>query len=204
MKAVLTKLVFLALFVSHAYGQAISPPSHNENGNINISPGIGANQPQTAPTGDLQDAGIHFPVIRTLGGMGLVLCLMIGLYFAARKFAPQYFIKKPSERNLQVIETLSMGDRRSISLIEVAGNRFLIGNTPHQINLLAALPEPISLVSKPEAISANTEENVRSESNLVFRSLFETAKKGRAQHMANPLSEDIRNKMRQLNAALER
>jgi flagellar biosynthetic protein FliO len=204
MKAVLMKLVFLALFVSCAHGQAVSPPSRNDNGNINSSTGIATNQPQTTPMSEMPDTGMHFSVFRTLGGMGIVLCLMIGAYYAARKFAPQYFLKKPSEKNLQVIETLSMGDRRSISLIEVAGNRFLIGNTPHQINLLAALPEPISLVSEPEAISANPKENVKSESNSAFRSLFETAKRGRVQHMTNPLPEDIRTKMRQLHAALER
>jgi flagellar biosynthetic protein FliO len=207
MKAVLTTLLFLVLFLSFAHGQAIAPPAHNENGSLTGNPGVPVSPIQTAPTAnmqDMQDAGARFPLLRTLGGMGIVLCLMLGLYYAAKKFAPRYFTKTSSERNLQVIETLSMGDRRSISLIEVAGSRFLVGNTSNQINLLAALPASLSLVSEPDDLSANPKERVRNESNSVFKNLFEVAKKNRTQHMANPLPDDIRLKMRQLRDALDR
>ena len=80
-------------------------------------------QPQEAFVSEASDESFQFPLYRTVGGMGLVLCLMIALYFGARKFFPQYFRKADSEQNLKVLETLSMGDRRSIALIQVADKR---------------------------------------------------------------------------------
>jgi flagellar biosynthetic protein FliO len=153
---------------------------------------------------DTQNADMQFPVFRTLGGMGLVICLMIGIYLAAKRVAPRYFAKGAAERNMKIVETLSMGDRRSIAVVEVGGNRFLIGNTTHQISLLAALPNQMSLVSEPDAEPAPPKEKAKSESGSPFRNLLEVAKGRPAQPKANPLPEDIRTKMRQLRDALER
>jgi flagellar biogenesis protein FliO len=147
---------------------------------------------------------LRFPWMRTMGGMGLVICLMIGTYFAAKKFAPRYFAKGSTDRNLKVIETLSMGDKRSISMIEVAGSRFLVGNTPNQISLLAALPEQISLMSEPETPPSEPRIAREKELKTPFRNLFEVEKRRPMQYAENPLPEDIRSKMRQLREALER
>jgi flagellar biosynthetic protein FliO len=207
MKAVLKTLLVLALFFSYAYGQSASTPPSNESEKTSSSPGIMADRNQVTPTENTQgvpDAEMHFPIFRTLGGMGLVLCLMIGIYFAAKKYAPRYFAKANSEKHLRVIETLSMGDRRSISLIEVGDSRFLMGNTPHQINLLAALPEPLSLASEPDVISTNPKGKLKSESSSPFQNLFDVEKRNRPQYRGNPLPEDIRTKMRQLRDSLER
>ena len=159
---------------------------------------------QKSSTDDFQVADMRAPLFRTLGGLGLVVFLIIAIYFAAKRFAPHYFTKNVSEKALKVIETLSMGDKRSISLIEVANNRFIVGNTPHQINLLAALPESVDSVSAPEALSVNPKQSAGGESKSSFRNLYEMEKKRPAQHMVNPLPEDIRVKMRQLREALER
>jgi flagellar biosynthetic protein FliO len=187
MKVIVLGPMILALFLVPAYGQLTYTPP--------------AEQVQAA---EAQEPEFHFPVARTIGGLGLVVCVMIGAYFAARKLAPRYFTKVGTEKSLKVIETLAMGDRRSISLIEVANNRFLVGNTPHQINLLAALPEAVSLLSEPNTLPANQKDTIRDESRTPFRSLFEVEKKRAAQYMGHPLPEDIRSKMRQLREALER
>ena len=143
-------------------------------------------------------------MFRTLGGLGLVLCLMIAGYFAAKKFAPRFFAKGTAEKNLRIIETLSMGDKRSISMIEVGDSRFLVGNTPNQINLLVALPERMSLVSEPEAAEMSAKSATEKEPMVPFRNLFEVEKKRPTQQAGHPLPEDIRVKMRQLREALER
>jgi flagellar biosynthetic protein FliO len=204
MKAILMKIMILMLFLPCAFGQAVSTPPRVESGNLSGGQGIAAEKMQPTSTADVQDGGGHIPMLRTLGGMGIVLCLMIGIFFAAKKFAPRYFTRAAAERNLKVIDTLAMGDRRSISLIEAGGNRFLVGNTPQQINLLAALPDPIALVSGPDALPANPEEKGRRDFTSPFRNLFELEKKGRPQPMAHVLPEDIRTKMRQLRESLER
>jgi flagellar biosynthetic protein FliO len=204
MKAVLMKLSILALFLPYAFGQAVPSSSPAQSSGISSGAGIAAGPTPTAPAAEAQEVGMHFPVIRTLGGMGLVLCLMIGIYLAVKKFAPRCFPGVAGERNLKVIETQSMGERRSIALIEACGNRFLIGSTPQQINLLAALPEPISLVSDRDAEQSNPKEKGRSEVFSPFRKLFDAEKKGRPQSAVNVLPEEVRVKMRQLREALER
>jgi flagellar biosynthetic protein FliO len=213
MRAALEKVVFIALFLSCACGQSAFASPQNEIDKIAGSSETVAGQTQTTqpnqpmPALDFQDksdAGMHFPVLRTLGGMGLVICLMIGICLAAKKYFPRYFGRAIAERNMKIIETLSMGDRRSLSVIEVANNRFLVGNTPHQINLLAALPEPIALVPEPDAVAAHSNEKVGNESGSTFRSLFEVEGRRSSQYRGNPLPEDIRTKMRQLRDALER
>jgi flagellar biosynthetic protein FliO len=146
----------------------------------------------------------RFPFLQTIGGLGVVLFLIAACYFAVKKFAPQYFLKGASEKNLKVIETLPMGDKRSISIIQVANSRFLVGNTANQINLLTALPEKFSLVSEPDApLIENTKEIVKEPRNH-FRNLFEVEKIRPMPQTGRPLPEDLRTKMRQLREALER
>jgi flagellar biosynthetic protein FliO len=218
MKAVSKKVAILALFLSCVCWQQAFALPQNESDTISSSAGTGSagtatekapstQIDQTLPAKsfqDMRDGDMQFPVLRTLGGMGLVICLMIGIYLAAKKFAPRYFTKAVADRNLKVIETLSMGDRRSIAVIEVGTNRFLIGNTPQQINLLATLPAPLSLRSEPESAPEHPEEKVKSETGSSFRNLFEVAKSRSPQRAGNPLPDDIRLKMRQLRDALER
>jgi flagellar biosynthetic protein FliO len=205
MKAILLPLVILALFLPCVFAQAVSTPAPDTaSGSMGSGSGPSAEPAPAAPSAQVQDGGMSFPIFRAVGGMGVVLGLMAGIYFAVKKFAPRYFPKAAAEKNLKVIETLSMGDRRSISLIEVGSSRFLVGNTPQNINLLAALPEPISFVSEPEGVPANTKEKERRELTSPFRNLFEAEKQGRPRYMANALPDDIRAKMRQLRESLER
>jgi len=161
-------------------------------------------RPQEFPESESSEGSFQFPLYRTVGGLGLVLCLMLGLYFGARKYFPQYFQKADLEKNLKILETLSMGDRRSIALIQVADKRYLVGNTSNQINLLTTLSEPIPQedeVAAPEALSGDT---AKKESGNSFRNLFEFEKKRPVPNTGNPFPEDIRTKMRLLREALER
>ncbi len=145
-----------------------------------------------------------FPILRALGGFGLVLCLIGIGFLAVKKYAPQYFRSCSSEKTLRVIETLSMGDKRSISIIQVADSRFLVGNTAHQINLLTLLPEKLSFVSEPAAPPVeDKKENIKATKGHL-KKLFEIEKIRPLQKAGNPLPEDLRTKMRQLREALER
>lgn len=209
MKAVLWSLLIPALLLAPVFGQTAKAPAPS----AGIGAGSDAGASDSRMVGDTQpaplmeqshDDALQFPVMRTLGGMGLVLCLMGGVYFGAKKFAPRFFPKAISERNLKILETLSMGDKRSIALIEIGNNRFLIGNTPNQINLLATLAEPLSLVSEPDATLSDARETGKRESRPAFKNLFEIEKKRPTQYTGNSLPDDIRTKMRQLREALER
>jgi flagellar biosynthetic protein FliO len=204
MKAFLRNLVLTTLFLVPAFNLTAATPAQTA---VN-SPGSDAPvvEPPVAafPVETAEDPGAGYSMFRALGGLGLVLFLMIAGYFAARKLAPRYFAKGASDNNLKIIETLSMGDKRSISMIQVGNSRFLVGNTAHQINLLTELPKSISVVSEPEALSETPKASSLKESRIPFKKLFEIEKKRPTQFATNPLPDDIRNKMRQLREALER
>jgi flagellar biogenesis protein FliO len=62
------------------------------------------------------------------------------------------------QRSMRLCETLPLGDRRYLALVEVEGRRFLVGAAPNSLSLLAQLssPEPFSEI-EPDA-SFNAEE----------------------------------------------
>jgi flagellar biosynthetic protein FliO len=204
MKEVIKVLLVLAIFITPILAQSVPDPSQHAAGTVNNDAGTILGARPTLQTAEPQDIGWQFPWMRMIGGLGIVLCLLMALYLFAKKYAPRFFPKSASERNLKIIETLGMGDKRSISLIEFGNSRFLIGNTPHQINLLATLSEPLSLVSEPEDVLSDSKVPPQKESKSPFRSLFEVEKKRPNQYTGNVMPDDVRMKMRQLREALER
>jgi flagellar biosynthetic protein FliO len=204
-KAYLRNLMLFALLLIPARGQSAASSSPAPGGNTGSESVIPvADQGPVAPAVELQDSDTQPSVLKAVGGLGLVIFLMIGTFFAAKKYAPRYFSKPASQKDLKILETLAMGDRRSISLIEVGGSRLLVGNTPQQINLLAALPEPVSLISEPEETIPIPKATNKKGSGVQFRNLFEVEKNRPAQRAGHPLPDDLRVKMRQLRDALER
>jgi flagellar biogenesis protein FliO len=136
---------------------------------------------------------------KVVGSVGLTLTLLIGGFFAFRKFAPQYANKRPSERSLRVIETVSMGEKRSIGIIQAGNKRFLLACTPGQVTLLTELPEALSAAD----LDAPTGADVASA--LKFKNLYEMEKKSVPSRpaMRAEIPADIRGKMQQLRKALE-
>jgi flagellar biosynthetic protein FliO len=196
------------LLATPAFAQAAAPSSPAHEAKAVAESPAPAPTPDPAsitPVPETREADMQFPVMRTIGGMGLVVFLMLGAFFAVKKFAPRYLQKPVSQRNLKIIETLGMGDRRSISLVEVGNSRYLVGNTPHQINLLAMLPDPVSLLSEPEELPAPAKSSNKKSTGAPFRNLFEVEKsRPLIQQAAHPLPDDLRVKMRQLRESLER
>ncbi len=149
--------------------------------------------------------GSDLSLVRVAGGFGLVLSLIFLTYLAARKIAPQYFGKKPADKNLKLVESLSMGEKRSITIVEFDERRFLLGNTPGQITLLAELPGRFSITSDvqpPQAISFSPAKQKNSPEP--FKSIYEAEKGTQPRVNARRIPPDIRAKMRQLRESLER
>ncbi len=140
-------------------------------------------------------------ILQTLGGLGVVCSLIVFGFLAAKKFAPQYFARGLGGKNLKVIETVSMGEKRAIALVQVGTKRLLVGNTAHQITLLAQLDEQISLVSEPVALTAAAPKSAPES----FRNLYDVEKNRGKTAVGKPktISPDVRAKMRQLREALE-
>jgi flagellar biosynthetic protein FliO len=209
MRLIVRHLTLTVLYLILGSGIAASADDQQ---NRNSSPGQApvnlVNQLQP-PQNPAQPEGsavpdLGFSVLRTIGGLGLVLTLIVVGYFGLRKIAPRYFMKSASSHTMKVVETLPMGDRRSISLVEVANSRFLVGNTPHQINLILTLPDSMSLVSETEAIPPHPKTASPRELTPQFKKVYDVEKGRSMPRGVNPLPEDLRMKMRQLRRTLER
>ncbi len=53
-------------------------------------------------------------------------------------------VARPRNRQLRLVEALSLGERRFVALVECDQRRFLIGSTPQSIRLLTEIGAPTS------------------------------------------------------------
>jgi len=205
MNAYLRWLVVAALLLTPAFGETNPSPAQNPPANpASDTPILEPPAQQVLPIEKAEEPASSYSMVRAVGGLGLVTFLMIAACFAVKKFAPRFLARGASERNLKIIETLSMGDKRYISMVQIGNSRFLVGNTAQQINLLMALPDSVSIISESETLEELPKAPSKKESTIPFKKLFEVEKKRSVPHAAHPLPEDIRAKMRQLREAMER
>ena len=203
LRSLIPAVLALALVAAvNAWGQTPQgpPASVPSRAAGDVSSGATGSQ-QISEAGEATDSGSGFSFLKVVGGLGLVLSLIVFGTFAVRKFAPQYFTKKSSERTIKLIESLSMGERRSIAVIEIEDRRLLIGNTPNQITLLASLGDGTSFLSDHEAASAPI---VSRNVTTPFKNLYESEKNGQTRSRMKVIPPDIRAKMRQLRESMER
>lgn len=82
--------------------------------------------------------GLQFsPVLRMLGGLGVVLGLMLGVYGLLRNRLGTFSAGR--KRVVYLLESCSLGSRRSVCLVRVRDREFLLGVTQQQISLLGEL-----------------------------------------------------------------
>ncbi|HKK33479.1 MAG TPA: flagellar biosynthetic protein FliO [Desulfomicrobiaceae bacterium] len=90
--------------------------------------------PGPALAGDA-DTGLQFsPVLRMLGGLGLVLGLILGGYGLLRSRIGSLPVRR--KRAMRVVESCPLGPRKSVCLVRVRDREFLLGVTQQQISLL--------------------------------------------------------------------
>jgi flagellar protein FliO/FliZ len=85
-------------------------------------------------------------ILKTLGGLGLVLALIFVLAKVGKKLHAN--ISAP-DRALKIVSMLSLGTKEKVALIQVGKKQLLIGVTPQSINTLLELAEPIDIDSTP-------------------------------------------------------
>ena len=155
-----------------------------------------------APAAPWADSGMS--LLRTAGSVGLVICLILGGFLLFRRYAPQILNKPPAERTLRLIETLAMGEKRSIALVQAGGRKLLLASTPGQITLLTSFADLAT--GNPDQAGEAREAEAPATPAGSFRSLLDLEKKRPV--VARPaartaLPPDIRGKMQELRKALE-
>lgn len=77
-------------------------------------------------------------VVRALGALLLIVGLIVATGFGLRKFGMGRTAAAGSREQLAVLSTVTLGDRRSLSVVSFNGRTLLVGSTPHSFTLLAS------------------------------------------------------------------
>ena len=98
-----------------------------------------ANQPQAArPAAEAQGWG-------SLAGMGFgllaVIVLAVGLGYAAKRLGARRLLTGRS-RNLELLETIQIGPRRSLALVRLGGQWLVVGLGEKELTHIATLAAP--------------------------------------------------------------
>jgi len=187
-------VVGLLLFLAMAFVPAVLQAQANGPTAVPAATAAASQPVEPAPSSD-------FSLIRTIGALGLVISLIVIGFWGARRYAPHLFNRQPGEHRMKVVETLPMGDKRSIALVQVDDSYFLVGNTSSQISLLARLPWEFSLGLEHGASSAEPASATGFRDSS--RKLYEVEKRPPSSNKPKPIPPDVRAKMRQLREALE-
>jgi flagellar biosynthetic protein FliO len=85
-------------------------------------------------------------LLRTFGALLLIVGLIAAAGWALRHFGVINFGKQHSDAaGLKVLDTVQLGDRRTLTLVKFGERTLLIGSTPQGLSLLAEQAEELEL-----------------------------------------------------------
>lgn len=91
---------------------------------------------------ELADDNLGGSLYRMMLSLVIVIALAIGAMVASKKILPK--ISGISSKRVKVIETVSLGSRRAVHLLQIGNRKILIGSTQNTITRLADIPDEIS------------------------------------------------------------
>ena len=78
----------------------------------------------------------HFSTTKTLGSILFVLALILGIFICLKRYLPERFGISGNTRMIQVIENVSLGEKRSLVLVRIRDQNLLLASTPTNISLI--------------------------------------------------------------------
>ncbi len=107
-------------------------------------------------------------IISGIGSLIVVALIMYLAYFVSKNIGKVPFMKN-STSNMQVIDRIMLGQDRSLLIVKIAGNYFLVSSSQNSISILKELNE--------EDLDLNPLEPISFE-KLDFKEILEKFKKG--------------------------
>jgi flagellar biosynthetic protein FliO len=156
----------LLFLVTIAMGSAVlvicsAQPASNSNESKESGPGSNESKPDTksedslfANDQDFFQESKYNPVggefsFRAIIAILFVLALFIAAIYVSKKFLPK--ITNLPGKEIRIIETIHLGPRKAVHLLEIENRRFLIGSTNESITKLADLSGNIMDLPSNEA-----------------------------------------------------
>jgi flagellar biosynthetic protein FliO len=98
---------------------------------------------QSVALPETEDHGLVAGGLKATGALLLILALILTLAFLFRRYMPNQFGVVGKKRLIQVVETVSLGEKRNLTLVKVGPEHLLLGSTPNSISVL----EKVQLLS---------------------------------------------------------
>lgn len=106
------------------------------------------NDPDFFGKSDYNSGGWEFS-LRAVLAILFVLALLIATIYVSKKYLPK--IANLPGREIRVVETIHLGPRKAVHVLEVYNRRFLIGSTNENVTKLADLGSGLTDLSVQEA-----------------------------------------------------
>jgi flagellar biosynthetic protein FliO len=87
--------------------------------------------------------------LRAILAIIFIVILGVVAIYVSKKFLPQ--IARAPGKEIRIVETVHLGPRRAVHLIDIGHRRFLIGSTNENITRLADMTESCTGLSEQEA-----------------------------------------------------
>lgn len=85
------------------------------------------------------EIGLLSAGLKSVGMLAVVLALLIGVLYLMKRFiSPQGASK--GELSIKVISSLHLSPKEKIQVIEISGEKIVLGVTPNAINFLTRIP----------------------------------------------------------------
>jgi flagellar biosynthetic protein FliO len=98
------------------------------------------------PRGDLNTWELF---LKMMAAVLLVVVLGIAAIYVSKKFLPK--ITSLSGRRIHIVETVSLGPRKALHLLQIGHQQLLIGSTSEGITALADVTDALTRLSSEEA-----------------------------------------------------
>ncbi|MBI3014037.1 MAG: flagellar biosynthetic protein FliO [Candidatus Tectomicrobia bacterium] len=126
-------------------------PVHPQGGYPLVSP-QGRQQAHPEAGYPADDGSLNRVALRMAASLGAVLGILAIVALAMRQLLHKRGAWKGKERLIRVLSSSYLGPKKSLSLVEVAGERLVLGVSQNQIAMLARLPErPLGAEGSPLA-----------------------------------------------------
>jgi flagellar biosynthetic protein FliO len=106
-----------------------------------------ANDPNYFRGSDFSSGGAEFSIKAVLAVL-FVLALFIAAIYVSKKLLPK--ITNLAGKEIRIIETVHLGPRKAVHLLEIENRRFLIGSTNENVTKLADLSSDLTDLSAKE------------------------------------------------------
>jgi len=91
---------------------------------------------EEATGGVLPGGSFAAAAARSFGALALVLACVVALSYAGRRLLRRASGIAGGRQAIEIVASRSLGGRCSLTLVEVGGERILVGSTPQSLNLI--------------------------------------------------------------------